>query len=271
MTQPLPGTFTCPRFTMRYAVFGEGEKPMVILPGMSLKSVLLSIKAVAASYKVFQKDYRIYCFDRTDDMPDAYSVDAMAEDTALAMTGLGIEGACVFGASQGGMMAQAIAARHPSLVSRLAVSSTLARPTVRCRETMERWIALCRKGDSYALSMDVFRTIFSPQYYEKYERAIEVLSAMPVSEEEVRRFEIMSEASMNFDIYGELWNIVCPTLATGVEDDTVLSGQGVRDIVDALGCESRIYPGKGHSVYDEDKAYPEMLKRFFDGGSVTAP
>jgi pimeloyl-ACP methyl ester carboxylesterase len=55
----------------------------------------------------------------------AYSLDDMADDTAAILDALGLERACVMGASMGGMIAQNLAARHPSKVRALvSVMST---------------------------------------------------------------------------------------------------------------------------------------------------
>ena len=64
--------------------------------------------------------------------PDiAYDLDAMADDTAGLLTALGFERIHVFGISMGGMIAQTLAIRHPSMVSSLtSVMSTTGNPAV---------------------------------------------------------------------------------------------------------------------------------------------
>jgi len=59
------------------------------------------------------KGYRVYVFDRRKDMPAGYTVRRMAEDTLAVMRSLGIFRADLFGASQGGMIALAMAALQP--------------------------------------------------------------------------------------------------------------------------------------------------------------
>lgn len=55
-------TVRTPSFTMEYVRFGSGEKHFVILPGLSVQSVLISAQAVAAAYKSFAQDYTVYLF-----------------------------------------------------------------------------------------------------------------------------------------------------------------------------------------------------------------
>lgn len=120
----VPLTLETPEFKMQYIAFGSGEKPLVILPGLSVKSVMESADMVEQSYSIFSKEYRVYLFDRRLNLPEDYPVWDMAEDTAQAMKALDLNSVCLYGVSQGGMMAQIIALRHPELVEKLAVCST---------------------------------------------------------------------------------------------------------------------------------------------------
>lgn len=250
---------------MDYAVFGSGSVQMVILPGMSLTSVMPSAREIARQYRAFADDFTVYVFDRRRDFPDDYPVAGMVDDTALAMQTLGISGAYVFGTSQGAMIAMTLAARYPKLVSRLALCSTSPNCSGRCLETMDRWIRLCDAGDAKALGMDFYRRVFSPAFFARFEAALERMVSSGITQEDIRRFRIMSVATEGFDITGELDNISCPAFVAGVEDDTVLGVQGTLDIADQLHCTPFIYPGKGHAVFDEDPGFPERLKAFFTG------
>ena len=98
---------------MDHIVFGHGEKSFVILPGLSMHSVMGAADAIAEAYKDFCEEYTVYVFDRAKNIHDGYTVRNMAEDTAKAMRRLNIEKADVFGASQGGMIAMYLAIDHP--------------------------------------------------------------------------------------------------------------------------------------------------------------
>ena len=50
-------------FTMGYCRFGSGDKTLVMLPGLSVQSVLGSADAVADAYQMFTDDYTVYLFD----------------------------------------------------------------------------------------------------------------------------------------------------------------------------------------------------------------
>lgn len=258
-------TFNGGTFEMDYAVFGAGRIPFVILPGMSLHPVTPSAQAVAARYSQFLDKCRCYLFDRRRNLPEGFSVQDMAEDTVAVMRALGIADAFVFGASQGAMMAMTIAARHPELVGRLALCSTAARPSERTVDTMSAWISLAEAGDAVALNNAIFSRVYSPGFRARYEGAFAAL-AREGTQAEMREFAVSAKATMTFDLWRELSEIKCPLSVFGVDDDTVLGGQGVKDIATRLGCDPFIYPGQGHAVYDEAPDFPDRLHSLIPAG-----
>ena len=77
--------------SMRFCRFGNPNgQPLVILPGVALKSVMLSAMLIEKQYRLFSADYDVSVFDRRMDMPDPYPISAMASDTVQAMTQLGL-------------------------------------------------------------------------------------------------------------------------------------------------------------------------------------
>jgi pimeloyl-ACP methyl ester carboxylesterase len=129
-------------FSMDYIRFGSGRKTLVILPGLSVQSVIPAAADIEKQYDLFKKDYTVYLFDRRRELPDEYSVFDMADDTAKAIQTLGLHDCCIFGASQGGMIAAAIALKYPSLACRLVLGSTAARIDGKRAEKIGNWISL---------------------------------------------------------------------------------------------------------------------------------
>ena len=127
-------------FSMDYFQFGQGEDVFVILPGLSVQSVMGFADAVADAYKLLSDDYTIYVFDRRKELPTDYSVYDMARDTAEAFKALGLNRINLFGASQGGMIAMVIAVEHPELVQKLILGSTSACVEDTQMQTIEKWI-----------------------------------------------------------------------------------------------------------------------------------
>ena len=62
------------RFSMDYFKFGRGEKPFVIIPGVSVQSVMGSAELIAEAYKLFADDFTVYVFDRRKNLPEPQPV-----------------------------------------------------------------------------------------------------------------------------------------------------------------------------------------------------
>lgn len=247
---------------MEYAVFGEGKKYFVMLPGVSLHSVILSADSIAAAYEAFGEEYTVYVFERVTDIPEGYTVSDMAEDTAIALKSLGINGAYVFGASQGGMTAQLLAARYPELVRKAILGSTMLREDAAAAETFTMFENAARSGDVIALNRAFFERIYPDEYLEKYASAFRVLETQGTPEE-MRRFLRELEAMRGFDASREDKNIRCPVLVIGDTSDKILPPEASPELAAHLGAELFMYNGFGHAVYDTAPDYKEKIKVFF--------
>ena len=111
---------------MYYASFGNGERQLVVLPGLSdgLTTVKGKAPFLRAPYKRFLNDYTVSIFSRKNRMPEGYTIRQMAADQARAMQALGIGKAAVLGVSQGGMIAQYLAIDEPEMVEKLILAVT---------------------------------------------------------------------------------------------------------------------------------------------------
>lgn len=248
---------------MDYLKFGTGDKTFVIIPGLSIHSVLGSAQAIANAYAAFTDEYTVYLFDRPKDIPEDCTIRDLADDTAAAMQSLSIEGADVFGASMGGMTAQYIAIDHPALVNKMVLGSTLARPNATSENIMKEWISLAEAKDENALLASFADNIYSEATLEAYRDTI-ISSNEGISDEEYERFITLANACLSFDCYDELSSIKCPILVIGSKGDKVLTAEGSTEIADALGCEIYLYDENyGHGVYDEAPDYVQRCLDFF--------
>ena len=249
-------------FEMRYIRFGdESAPPMVILPGLSIVSVLLSAAAVEKQFSSFADKFDIYLFDRRSDPPEDYTIAQMAEDTAEAMKLLGIESTCMYGVSQGGMIAQAIALSHPELVCCMVLASTAScAPKSLCGLAAE-WRELAEKGDTEGLMHSFGRNVYSPESYEAYKDAFSA-AAKAVTGEDLRKFLIFSKdlSDESLDLSGKLG---CPLLVLGSENDKVIEPAAVKELAKQHGAMSYIYKGYSHAVYDEAPDFLSKVLGFF--------
>ncbi|MBP5155111.1 MAG: alpha/beta hydrolase [Clostridia bacterium] len=251
---------------MEYMRFGTGKKIFVILPGLSVQSVLASAPSIEKQYGAFCEEYTVYLFDRRRDLPEGYTVYGMAEDTANAMESLGLEDVCLFGASQGGMMAQAIALERPGLVKKLALGSSACRISAKSRAVLEEWLGFAKAGDAKKLYVSFGEKLFPAETFAQYRDAFEMMS-QSVTADDLKRFITLAEASVGFDVKDRLKEIKCPVLALGDLKDAVLGAGATLEIADALsgnpGFELYMYPGYGHAAYDTAPDYKQRLLSFF--------
>ncbi|MCQ2107247.1 MAG: alpha/beta hydrolase [Fibrobacter sp.] len=252
---------------MEYARFGSGAKTFVIIPGLSLRSVMVSASSVETSYKIFKDDYTVYLFDRRKNMPAVYSVADMAKDTAAAMKALGLEHADILGTSQGGMIAQHIAIENPELVSRLVLASSSSKAEPLQLEVIGNWAALARAGRADDLVGDFIDNAFTPAFVQRYRRAL-LMMYKNLTEEELLRFAITAEACAGIDTYEILGRIQCPTFVIGAGLDHVVTYEASVKIAEKLKsanvpCEFYTYEENGHAVFDEAKDYKERILQFF--------
>lgn len=259
------GTVNSGVFVMDYCRFGNGRRFLVILPGLSVQSVMPSADAIAAEYGILTDDYTIYVFDRRKDPPDPYTVQDMAYDTARAMRSLNLKGADLFGASQGGMIAMVIASDYPELVHKLILGSSSARISEEQFPLFQNWIRLAGEGNAKELYLSFAEAVYPAKIFKRL-RDFLIESADAVTKDELARFVIMAEGMKGFDLTGKLSQITCPVLVIGSEDDAVLGGDASRQIADCLKnsahCELYLYDGWGHAAYDCAPDYRERMRSF---------
>lgn len=248
---------------MEYFTFGVGERAFIILPGDSTRSVMNSAMTVKTAYKCFEEEYTVYLFDRRRNMPDPYSVRQMAADTADVMRYLGISEADIFGASQGGMMAMCIAIDNPDLVRKMVLGSTAASVDDQIDSATARWVTLAKSGDMTALTSEMIDCLFSENTIGKYKDFLIHMND-DITDFDLRRFIIQTEAIGGFDVMDELDKITCPTLVIGSEGDKTLPAENSRRIAEKLGCELYMYGDEyGHCVFDEAPDYKQRMLDFF--------
>ena len=258
-------------FAMDYFRFGSGTKTMVILPGLSVQSVMGAADAVAQAYAPLTEEFTIYLFDRRRELPESYSISDMARDTAEAFRVLGLEDIYLFGTSQGGMIAMTLAIEHPELVTKLVLGSTSACVSEEGFETLQGWIDLAKAGDREGLYLAFGEAINPPAVFEQY-RELLIGAAETVTDEELARFVILAEGIRGFDVTEELPKIACPVLVIGDRDDRVLGAEASELIAEKLegrdDCELFMYEGYGHAAYDNAPDYKERILHFFVPGGA---
>lgn len=247
-------------FTMDFFRFGCGGEALAILPGLSVQSVMNLADAVADAYRLLADDFTVYVFDRRRELPDAYPIYDMARDTAAAMKALDLHHVNLMGASQGGMIAMAIAVEHPELVRKLVLCSTAAR--VAGTRAIDRWIGLAKAGRAEELYLAFGEDVYPRDVFDQSRDAL-IAAAATVTDDELARFVILAEDIRGFDIADDLAKIACPALMVGSRDDRVLGGDASMQIAERLrNCELHMYDGYGHAAYDTAPDFKARVLRF---------
>ncbi len=251
---------------MDYILFGNGAKKLVILPGISVQPVTGSAAAIAEAYApLFAETYTVYLPTGRKQVEAGYSVDDMADDTAVFCRLVGIETADVFGASLGGMVAQRLAICYPSLVHKLILGSTISCQNAVTRHTLKQFYKPAARMDVRALNRTFFEYIYSPETLAQFGEVLTSLEDCGTPED-LHRFCVLVKAAAAFDTYDELGKIQCPTLVLGAKNDRVVSGEASLEIARKIGCEVYLYEQFGHAVYDEAPDYKQRMIDFFSNG-----
>lgn len=251
-------------FSCRCIAFGNGSEPMVLIPGLSMKSLKASARSVAAANRVFTDRYRVYVFESRDELTQGFSVEDMAEDLAVCMKNLELSGADILGISQGGMIAQYLAASHPELVRKLVLAVTLGRINESLSLLCDRWTAYIKNKNYQALSEDVLSSMYTESFRERFgwlfspESIRETLT-------DPERFIIQTRACLTCDMLDHLDSIRCPVFVIGCRKDRVVTGEASLLLAEKLACSIYMYEDFGHAVYEENaRDFTRRVLSFFE-------
>lgn len=245
---------------MDYITFGNGTKPLILIQGLSTRNIKGSSLLVAYMYRIFAKDYRVYMFDRRQNIFEGITVDDMALDIANAMDNLGIKNASVFGISQGGMIAQCLAINRPDLVTKLVLGVTLSKNNNTVEAVVKNWIKLTEQENFKQLVLDMADKMYSKEYVKRYKPFMPLLTIWQ-KPKDAQRFIILTKACLTCNAYEELEKIQCPVFVIGGKEDMVLSGEASQEMAQKLNCKLYMYENLGHSAYEEAK---DFNKRIYD-------
>ena len=204
-----------------------------------------------------------------------YILDNNVEDMEALRQYLGLEKIVVIGASYGGMVSMAYAARYPEQVSHLIVMATAAnyRFLERAKEILTvkgspEQIEICQRlwqgsfRDEAQLK-DYFR-IMGPLYSLTYD---------PQLSDQTWQRTILSVDAINqafsgflrtFDIVGDLVKITAPTLVIGGQHDWICPPEFSQEIADAIAnAQLIIFERSAHLIRaDQPEAMLEAINHF---------
>ena len=246
--------------SLDYAVFGKGAKPLVIIPGLTLRDVKGAGWSLAYMYRIFAKDYRVYVFDKKKVITEECTIKNLADDLAHAMKQLEIQNAHIFGVSQGGMVAQYLALDYPELVDKVVLGVTLSRNNPTVEAVIANWVRLSEQNDFEGIVADMMEIMYSESYVKKYRWLFTILTKIS-KPKDMSRFMTLAKACLTCDAYERLKSITCPVFVLGGKQDQIVTGEASAEIAEKLNCELYMYEQYGHSAYEEAA---DFNKRIFD-------
>lgn len=247
---------------MNCITFGNGEKSLIMIQGLNTQSIKGASRSLAYMYRIFARNYKVYLFDRRENIGENITVRELAADIAMAMDFLGIQSADVFGVSQGGMIAQYLAIDRPDLVNKLVLAVTLSKSNETIETAISEWIRLTEQNDIKNLVKDMTERMYTDSYVRKYKLFMPLLTILQ-KPKDVPRFITLAKACLTCNSYDELEKIQCPVFVIGGLQDKVTSGEASIEIAEKLGCKYFIYDDLGHAAYEEAKDFNQRVYDFF--------
>ena len=246
-----------------YISFGSGRDVLIMLPGVGdgFKTAKGMAVPFAFMYRMFAVSFRVYVFSRRNDLPDGFTSADMADDLSNIMDALDIGAAHIFGVSQGGMIAQQMAIRHPEKVKSLVLAVTAGRPTRIMRAALGSWLLMAERSEYRGIMLDTAERSYTGMYLERGKRMNKLIAlAKPKSYE---RFRILCESCLSHDVYEDLPEIRCPVYIIGASLDRVLGPEASAEMHEAIpGSEIYMFEGYSHGVYEQAKDFNEMALRW---------
>lgn len=249
-----------------FVSFGTGTKNLVMIPGLGdgLKTVKGTAVPFALLYRMFAKQYKVYMFSRKNQLEQGYTTREMAADQAAAMKKLGIEKACVMGISQGGMIAQYLAADYPQLVEKLVLAVTLCKPNATVQVVVGNWLKLAQVQDFKGIFIDTAEKTYSEKKLKTYRPLYPALSLFG-KPKSLERFLIQANACIHHDASDVIGKIECPTLVIGGDEDKIVGKDAAQAVARRIPDSTLvIYNGLGHGAYEEADDFNSLVLSFFE-------
>ncbi|WP_061996279.1 alpha/beta hydrolase [Clostridium sp. ATCC 25772] len=251
---------------MDYICFGNGQKNLIVIPGLGdgLKTVKGTAVILAMTYREYAKNYKVYFFSRKNKLEEGYSTKDMAKDQAEVMKKLGICKASIMGVSQGGMIAQYIAIDYPELIDKLVLAVTVSRQNETLKSVVRSWVSMAEKNDYKGIVITTAEKSYSDKNIKKYRLLYPILSRFG-KPKDFSRFIIQAKACISHNTYNELNRINCETLVIGGDSDKVVGKNSSEEIAERI-TDSKlvILKGIGHAAYEESKDFNCQVLSFLN-------
>lgn len=198
--------------------------PLILSPGLGGSGSYWrpNLRGLAERHRVILYDHR--GTDRSDrTLPPNLSVDAMADDVAALMDGLGLDRADFVGHAAGGVIGLAIALRRPERLGRLVVINGWAAPDPHFARCMALRLTLLRDSGVAAFVRAQPLFLYPARWISaNFERLEAEESALVNGFQGLDNLEARIRALLAFDIEDRLNEIRTPALLLAADDDMLV-------------------------------------------------
>ncbi len=250
---------------MNYVAFGSGKKNLILIPGLGdgLATVEKKARLLAHHYRKYKKDFRVYVISRKNQLDPDDTIRKIAADYKKAMAALSIDQACVYGISQGGMIAECLAIDHPECVEKLVLAVTVSRQTDTLKKVVGNWIKMAESDDFPNLIEDTMRKTYTQAKFKRYALLMPLFKRF-VKAKSKERFLNQAQACLTHHAFDDLPKIKCKTLIIGGDTDRVVGKNTSEEMAKEIKHSSLIlYKGQGHGAYEEIKTFDAEIRKFF--------
>lgn len=258
-------------FTQSYLKFGNGDKTLIILPGISLTSVISVPMALINRFKPLVNDYSIYVFDRLTPVKDDYTYFDFARLTIEAIKILDLKDLYLYGVSKGSALSLILAYSEPSLIKKMALASPLFKFSPEVVEILNDWSTYLEKKDYPGFFNRFFNDVFSKEYVDSNRSSIESyirLSAKMVDDKEMiqqtREFLIQARTDYDFDISDKIKDINIKSIIFADKKDTVVPFKYSDELAEIINAEFVVFDKYSHAVFDEENSLPQRIYDYFE-------
>jgi pimeloyl-ACP methyl ester carboxylesterase len=238
-----------------YEVIGVGE-PMVLIGGSGLgrQNMDAVIPFLKEHYMLLNFDQRGYGeSDKTG--LNGMRTEAWADDVVGLMDAVGWSRAHIHGTSFGGMVALAVAIRHPDRCLSVIPNAFFAKPDGARKLMLEVWRDYAgAAGLGRGFAAHIATLSLQPDYLDSHPEAVDEVLGM-ISLVSVETWQAAVDAMFHLDLSDRLRSCRVPALIIGGEIDTITpidmspSGVGQRKTADLLpNSDIVILGGVGHAT-----------------------
>lgn len=209
--------------------------------------------------------------------PGHWNLAQWADDLQALLVQLGIERPVIYGASFGGMVAQAFAVRHPGLAAGLVLESTAARGGAHTERRVAKFAelggpeveALAHRrlmgGDGSEAVLADWMRLCVPLYTCRPLPA-DWFARIEARTEVTRWFSRADGEANRFDFRAELASIRCPVLLMGGRDDPMIPIENLHELAAALSnapLRVEVFEACRHILaHDEPGRFFALMRQF---------